>query len=254
LTFVAGSQIRSLWLVLAAAIPIVIALSPPWRRAFARHWLRALGPLAVVPAAVAGGLLLARHASVPALHDAAARIERHASRLWDRARSLVPTVGLDGRPTDVSYSYRLEETHVLVDGFVTSSLSEKVFGNGLGSTYVSTLVGLDGVGNPIPGSPTNYIHNYLLFLLVKLGVVGSAATLAAIFLWIRWTIRAARTARDEPHRTLLVAASAAWIAGLAWSLSSPAIIDFRIAPLFGILLATSAATATGAAGSARPGG
>ncbi len=99
--------------------------------------------------------------------------------------------------------------------------------------------GFDNRGHWIHYDDVNYIHNWYLFLLFKLGIVGSILVLGALVGWIAWIVRSFGRAADSKDRAFLVAAAAAWIVYAVWSLTSPEILDFRMAPLWGWLLAVT---------------
>jgi O-antigen ligase len=139
---------------------------------------------------------------------------------------------LTGR-VDRSVSLRLAESRSLLARLRTSGWPSRLFGHGLGATFDA------GRGT---GDSTNYVHNFYLFLLFKLGLVGTVLVLAAFALWCRYLLVALLARRaGTPARVRLAAALAAWLAYLLWSVSSPEILDFRIAPLWGLLLAAAVA-------------
>ena len=138
-----------------------------------------------------------------------------------------------------SLAYRAREMNVLLVTFSGAKPVAKILGHGLGFTFVSKDVGLDDKGNLAPTRTTNYIHNFYLVLLVKLGLVGTAVMLGVLALWIVWSVHEARASRREPEKTFLIAASTVWIAAAVWNLACPELIDFRMAPLWGLLIAAS---------------
>jgi hypothetical protein len=140
---------------------------------------------------------------------------------------------------DMTLSYREGETNALLHLFSAATPSAKTFGRGPGFAFVSKDVGLDDEGNLAPRSATNYIHNFYLFLLLKLGLFGAAVLLVLLALWIGWTVQETRASRREPQKTFLTAASAVWSAAVIWNLVCPEFIDFRMAPLWGLLIAAT---------------
>jgi peptidoglycan biosynthesis protein MviN/MurJ (putative lipid II flippase) len=95
----------------------------------------------------------------------------------------------------------------------------------------------------------NYIHNFYVFLLFKLGLVGMAAVVSAIVLWIQSPLSHLRTLPPgSPDRVFLAAVVAAWVSYAIWSLASPEILDFRMAPLWGFLVGASGAVIAQSAG------
>ena len=134
--------------------------------------------------------------------------------------------------------FRYEETARLIRLFHRSSSVEKMFGHGLGATFSFDTSGYDNRGNWVRYSELNYIHNFYAFLLFKLGIVGTLAVLSSLLLWV---VGAWRSAQEPSAASGRVAAAlaAALIAYSLWSISSPEILDFRMAPLWGLLLAST---------------
>ena len=64
-------------------------------------------------------------------------------------------------------------------------------------------------------------------------------------------VRAAARCGPGPTRSFLAAATSAWIGYSVWSVTSPEILDFSMAPLWGLLVA--AAAEAGARAGAGPG-
>ena len=150
-----------------------------------------------------------------------------------------------GRPeADASIDERLRESSRLLALFAGSRTWRMLLGHGLGARYAMTPAG-DAEGL------TNYVHNFYLFLLFKTGLAGLAAVLAALSLWLFGTWRRIRTSRGLPEESFLRAALAAWAAYLAWSVACPEILDFRVAPLWGLLVAATF-SAPSSAGRKRP--
>jgi O-antigen ligase len=100
--------------------------------------------------------------------------------------------------------------------------------------------GYDNRGHMVWYGDVNYIHNLYLFLLFKLGLIGTVAVLAALALWIGWAIRSTLRLPHGERRAFLAATAAIWIGYCVWALTSPELIDFSMAPLFGLLVAASA--------------
>jgi hypothetical protein len=166
-------------------------------------------------------------------------LHKEQEEFVQRLRSLVPWSSR-GPPSKDSIWLRQEETRVLLENFVSFSLVGKLFGQGLGAVFY-----LGDLGKWIYGTDlANYIHNFYIFLLVKLGVVGSLLVLAALAIWIRLTLRSALALPHGPGRAFLASAAAAWLAGCLWSIACPEILDFRFAPLWGLLIAVSIGSST----------
>jgi hypothetical protein len=145
---------------------------------------------------------------------------------------------------DSSLAFRARESIALVRGFAAASWPARLFGHGLGATFAFDTMGYNGRGHVVQYHNPNYIHNYYLFLLYKLGVVGGASVLLALGLFVGLPVRRAfHHQAGSPSRYLLAAAAGCWISFLAWSFVAPEILDFRMAPLWGLLLAATTATA-----------
>jgi O-antigen ligase len=144
---------------------------------------------------------------------------------------------------DASIAFRLRETRAILTAIREASWPWRLVGQGLGATFAFDTVGYDNRGNVVRYERPNYIHNFYLFLLFKLGVLGALAVVTALAIWA-WT--AANGARAQPagtaDRWFLAAAAAAWVTYIAWSLAAPEILDFRLAPLWGIVVALTAST------------
>ncbi|MCH9646981.1 MAG: hypothetical protein K0U98_02015 [Deltaproteobacteria bacterium] len=162
---------------------------------------------------------------------------RQGTYLASRLGSL--TQPLSGRPSDQhqnSVHFRIAESRRLISTLRSSSFGQLLLGHGLGATF------------QVEDEEMNYIHNFYLFLLFKLGWVGTLLVAASLFLWLGALFRGIADPRADdiqatgqrktfPERRFCAAALAAWLAYLLWSFSSPEILDFRLAPLWGLLLA-----------------
>jgi O-antigen ligase len=85
------------------------------------------------------------------------------------------------------------------------------------------------------------MHNFYLFLGVKLGVFGLIALIGILVIVAATTSRAVRAHRlSSGDNWILIAAAVSWCCYLMWSWTSPEIYDFRIAPIWGALIAASA--------------
>lgn len=77
------------------------------------------------------------------------------------------------RPSaDRSVSLRLNETRTLFKYFRENPWFLKLAGVGLGATFSFRTFGIDHAGSITEIDKPNYIHNYFMFLLYKLGIVG----------------------------------------------------------------------------------
>jgi hypothetical protein len=237
LLLILGSGIRSLWLVTGPSLVVVVATSRRLRTLASLRNLRRLGVVAALLAGALAAYALVLPHPTDQIQDLLTRLKKEALAALTRFPSEPGRNRHRGFMADESIAYRVYETKALATVFVRATPTVKLFGRGLGFTFTSKDVGLDEQDNPAPLHPTNYIHNFYLFLLIKLGFLGGAAGLVSLTLFTAWTVRAARAVLRQPQRTFLIAASAVWIAGLVWNLSSPEFLDFRMAPLWGLLLA-----------------
>ena len=130
-------------------------------------------------------------------------------------------------------SERFGETRFLLQQVQDAGLGQKLLGAGLGARYPMKLR---------DGQDAHYIHNFYAFLLYKTGIVGTVLVLAALSLWIGFTFVAARRARDPWRRAFLWAVFSAWIGYAVWSLACPEILNFRMAPLWGFVIAVTGHT------------
>ena len=169
------------------------------------------------------------------------------SFLCDGARRLIvrPTVLAAAdqvtHGADPSLSFRLAESLQLWRLIRSRSVLVNLAGQGLGAQFPFASFVADDRGGFVVSSQTNYIHNFYMFLLFKLGIVGTLLVLTALCTWLLWTLRAARSAPSGASRYFLAAAGAAWVGYCVWSTVCPEILDPRMAPLWGLLLAATAA-------------
>ncbi len=164
---------------------------------------------------------------------------RQGTYLAGRLGSLAqPLKGGDSDQHQNSVRFRIAESRRLITDLQSSGFSQLLLGHGLGATV------------HVDGEEKNYIHNFYLFLLFKLGWIGTLLVAASLYLWLRALFRGIAGSRahsnhsalqrnTSPERRFCAAALAAWFAYLLWSFSSPEILDFRLAPLWGLLLAVT---------------
>jgi hypothetical protein len=88
-------------------------------------------------------------------------------------------------------------------------------------------------GEPIISRETNYLHNFYLFLIFKLGVLGSIAVLMSVALLALHLALLFGESTGE-LRSFAGAILVVWGLYLTWAVVAPEIIDFRIAPLLGL--------------------
>ena len=137
---------------------------------------------------------------------------------------------------DGALAYRMAESRAVLALWSSGSVLRRLAGFGLGATFAFPNASFDG-GGRIVVPTASYIHDLYLFLLFKLGVVGAVA-LAGLGLIVGWMVRSAMAVRGSFDRQwLLAGAAAGWFAYLVWGVTSPEIYDFRLAPLWGALVA-----------------
>ena len=152
------------------------------------------------------------------------------------------------RPTgDASLGYRIREWSAVRAQWSRAGGLRLLLGQGLGARFPFRNPSRNARGEPVMAEQANYIHDFYVFLLFKLGIAGVLA-LAGLFLVAGWTGWSAWKGRHCPEWSwFLAAAAAAWITYLIWSLTSPEILDFRMAPLWGAVVAASGRASDGAA-------
>ncbi|HUK12072.1 MAG TPA: hypothetical protein VLW17_02130, partial [Thermoanaerobaculaceae bacterium] len=89
------------------------------------------------------------------------------------AGTLTPALTLRRGAMDPSASYRLAETTALARLVAVASLPAKLLGHGLGARVPLNTYGFDNAGNRVLFASPNYIHNFYMFLLFKLGIAGT---------------------------------------------------------------------------------
>lgn len=159
-----------------------------------------------------------------------------------RARSLLEFLRDPSKVDDdtVTIQFRWLESLAVLRQFHSSSLLEKIFGHGLGAMLPLDTYGFDNRGHWIHYSAVNYIHNFYLFLLYKLGILGLIAICAALLCWMAHLFLPLRRGLAEPTRSFVLASLVAWLGVTVWSLAAPEILDFRLAPLWGLLIGVAA--------------
>ena len=181
------------------------------------------------------------------------RVLVYDSRLagWIRALSVRAhsLVFLLGEPeVESTFSYRLSESAAVARRLRAAGPLRLALGHGLGATFPFTSLTWEE-GRRASRTEANFIHNFYLFLAFKLGAAGIAA-LAGLALF---PVTAARDALRIDAWAARAAASA-WIGYLVWSVSSPEILDFRMAPVWGAVVAVATNEAQMRASTATPPG
>lgn len=176
------------------------------------------------------------------------RLSSKALAIGERVGGLVRAVRLGRADGDATLGFRWHESRTIAEAVGNAPWSALLFGRGLGATVHLDIDGFDNRGHWVHYDDVNYIHNWYLFLLFKLGLVGTVLVLGTMAWWVFHLVRAFRREADSNTRAFLAAAAAAWIVYAVWSVTSPEILDFRMAPLWGWLsaLAIKAPFAKGA--------
>lgn len=197
--------------------------------------------------AAAGGRWRLQRLRLERLGEArSGRVLEQLAFVAERARSTLDPFAFGSGTMRRSASFRLEESRALLTRFVRASPARKLFGHGLGASYSLARFAGEAPSPRLDTRDLHYVHNFYLFLLFKLGLVGTLAVLAAFAAWLSWLLAATRAAAPGRSRALLAALFAAWLAYAAWSVVSPEILNFRLAPIWGLTLALGAALARGA--------
>lgn len=200
------------------------------------HWLVPLPP----ETAEIRLLAASRPSSAPWLIDeieilaAPGSLVGALSQLTHRLGATV--TGIRAPAADGGLRYRLTETRAVLTDWSRTGWLEKLTGSGLGATFDFQSYTWDRDGNAIFSEEASYIHNFYLFLAYKLGLAG-IVLLAGLSLIVGWTALVSWRIGAEAWFTSV--AVACWVAYLLWSITSPEIYDFRVAPLWGGLIAAS---------------
>lgn len=134
-------------------------------------------------------------------------------------------------------AYRVRETRHLVGQVRRGRWSERLLGHGLGATSPYSGYGFDAEGRWSPVGRIHYIHNFYVFALFKLGGVGLILVLSALACWLGWSVARALLLQGSAQGRFHSAMAAAWAGYALLSLTSPDILNFRLAPIWGLLLA-----------------
>jgi len=148
------------------------------------------------------------------------------------------------RATDSSLTVRLGESRKILQRFARAPTWKKLLGHGLGATF-QLPAQIPSAARDAATGRQNYIHNFYLFLLFKLGILGSLLVVGALGSWLVFTLRCCLRQPGGAARRFLAAATATWVAYGVLALSSPEILNFRVAPFLGLLLAMTAGACRG---------
>ncbi len=143
---------------------------------------------------------------------------------------------------DPSLGLRWLESRTLWQLFRGGNLTEQLGGRGLGAVF--SLPAEEAARLGVSAAPRNYVHNFYLFLPVKLGLLGALAVLAALAVLVAGLTRATLASPRGADRRFLAAGAAALGGYVVLSVSSPELLNFRVTPLLGLLLGV-AGTAQG---------
>ncbi len=191
---------------------------------------------------------------------ALAVIRKQLDYLAGRLRTTMAVVEEGPTEGDENAAFRVQETLAVWRQIRAARVPTVLLGHGLGARYRFGAWGWSDTDERVFVDEPNYIHNFYAFLLFKTGVVGTVAVLLALALWLVALGQVARTADAATGSCLADAAFAALTAYLLWSLACPEILDFRVAPLWGLVIGAFTSPAgtrrdrsTGPAPAERPG-
>lgn len=132
-------------------------------------------------------------------------------------------------PAPASFPWEPEdaEWRVAYEQWLWASPARRLVGQGLGA--VESLAGPSADARPLTGA----VRNVYLFLAYQLGLAGLAALTGLLLL-----VFASFASPGDSHRGWWwCAAGSVWVAHLLWSVTSAEILDLRIAPLLGAMVA-----------------
>ena len=134
------------------------------------------------------------------------------------------------------------ETRALLHRVERAHGGALLLGHGLGAVY---RVPPPGNGVAPPGHPVSYVHNFYLFLLFKLGLVGTVLVIASLALFTTSPLLRLLRGAGTGSRPILAVALATWVGYAVWSAACPMILDFHVAPLLGLVVAAASRPAAG---------
>lgn len=141
-----------------------------------------------------------------------------------------------------SIDLRFLETTRLVRRFAQSQPQTKILGHGLGATYATPHSSPKHGQSLNAPAQINYIHNYYVFLLFKIGILGFLLVGSALLLWMVDCSIRARHSFPILEKSFPLAIAVALASYAVWSLACPGFLDFRVAPIWGLVLAAVSQT------------
>jgi hypothetical protein len=141
---------------------------------------------------------------------------------------------------DPTLRYRWGEWRAVRARWAEAEPWRLALGYGLGAPFRFINASYDPGGRRVMLPNASYIHNFFVFLGFKLGLAGLGALVGLLLLAGGTAVRAVRERGSGRADWLVPAAAAAWLAYLVWGLTSPELLDFRVVPALGALLAATA--------------
>ena len=169
-----------------------------------------------------------------------AAVHRQLVFITDRIVSTVNALRWGEASSLPSLRYRIVETRAVLDAFGSAPWHRRLLGHGLGARYALDELGFSATGVPMRMGNPNYIHDLYAFLLYKLGFVGTLLVAIAIGCWLATAWRRLRQARGTAGAHEPIAVLAIWATYLVWAVLSPELVDFRVAPIVGMMVAVTA--------------
>jgi O-antigen ligase len=201
---------RGYWLGVIAAFAMSIVLS--WREIASGGFARVARSVGILAGAVAATvLLLVLSVSVLGGGDVLGAAGSRFGSSFSKETST----------ETASNVMRLNEYSLAID----AGRQSPVFGRGYGFSYIF----VDPFRNI--RSPDRVVHNYYLFLWLKLGLVGVAVFFFFVWRLFRMTLGALRHEQDWMARAWLIAAAAVMVQMLVISMTNYSLADFNAASM-----------------------
>jgi len=144
-------------------------------------------------------------------------------------------VALRAPSADVTLGYRLAEQRALEEHWRRASRWRNLLGHGLGASIAFANPSWDEAGHRIIAERTSYLHNAYAALVFRMGMIGIVAC-GALGVLCAWMLLRMRRRPAWPAAAI----AATLVAYLLWSALSPQILNFRLVPLLGALVAIAA--------------